>query len=73
MFSGIITHIGKIHRINKKNNNCLLEINSKMNFHKDEIGSSISCSGVCLTLDNYNKKKAKFYLSAETLKRTIFK
>tara|TARA_B100000029_G_scaffold166032_1_gene162259 strand:+ start:2766 stop:3350 length:585 start_codon:yes stop_codon:yes gene_type:complete len=73
MFSGIITHTGKIHKINKKNNNCIIEIISKMSFHKNEIGSSISCSGVCLTLENYRKKIAKFFLSKETLNRTIFK
>jgi len=44
-----------------------------MNFKKKEIGSSVSCSGVCLTLEKYNKNISKFYLSKETLKRSIFK
>ena len=73
MFNGIITHTGKIHKIHKKYNNCIIEISSKMNFHKNEIGTSIACSGVCLTLENFNKKIAKFFLSKETLNRTIFK
>ena len=73
MFNGIITHKGKIVRIYKKNNNCILEISSKMKFKKKEIGSSVSCSGVCLTLEKYNKNISKFYLSKETLKRSIFK
>ena len=73
MFNGIITHKGKIVRIYKKNNNCILEIVSKMKFKKKEIGSSVSCSGVCLTLEKYNKNISKFYLSKETLKRSIFK
>ena len=73
MFSGIITHTGKILKIQKNNNNCILEILSKMNFKKNEIGSSISCSGACLTLENYKMNKAKFYLSKETIKRTNFK
>jgi len=73
MFNGIITHKGKIVRIYKKNNNCILEISSKMKFKKKEIGSSVSCSGVCLTLEKYNKNISKFYLSKETMKRSIFK
>ena len=73
MFSGIVKNKEKIYKINKKYNNCIIEIISKMNFHKKEVGSSVSCSGVCLTLDNYSNKKSKFYLSRETLKRTIFK
>jgi len=73
MFNGIITHSGKIKKIYKKSNNCLLEIESNMKFKKEEIGSSISCSGVCLTLEKYNKNISKFYLSNETLSRSIFK
>ena len=38
-----------------------------------ELGSSISCSGACLSLEKYNGNISKFYLSKETLKRTIFK
>ena len=73
MFSGIISHIGKILKIYKEKNNCIIEIESKMRFKKNEIGSSISCSGTCLTLEKYNKDIATFYLSKETLKKTIFK
>ena len=40
---------------------------------KSEIGSSVSCSGTCLTLEKNNKSLSKFYLSKETLNRTIFK
>ena len=73
MFSGITTHTGKINNIYRRNNNCILEIESNMPFKKEEIGSSISCSGTCLTLEKYKKKIARFYLSKETLKKTTFK
>ena len=73
MFNGIIISTAKIHRILKKDNNCVLELLSKMKFKKNEIGSSISCSGVCLTLEKYNKNISKFYISKETLNKTIFK
>jgi len=73
MFNGIITHTGKVKKIQIKNNNCILSVFSKINFKKDEIGSSVSCSGACLTLESYKKNISNFYLSKETLKRTIFK
>ena len=73
MFNGIIKNTGKISKIYKKNDNCYLEISSKMKFTKNEIGSSISCSGACLTIENYNRNLVKFYVSKETLNKTIFK
>jgi len=73
MFNGIINHTGKVKKIYKKNNNCLLEIFSKINFKKNEIGSSVSCSGACLTLDRIRKKNIIFYVSKETIKKTNFK
>ena len=73
MFNGIIKNTGKLSKIYKKNNNCFIEISSKMKFTRNEIGSSISCSGTCLTLEKFNKNLAKFYISQETLNKTIFK
>ena len=73
MFNGIIKNTGIINRLYKKNNNCFLYILSKIKFTKKEIGSSISCSGACLTLEKYNRNLSKFYISRETLSKTIFK
>ena len=73
MFNGIITHTGIIKKITKNKNNCVFEIKSRLKFSKNEIGSSISCSGACLTLEKFSKNLSRFYLSKETLKRTIFK
>jgi len=73
MFNGIIKKTGKISGLYKKSNNCSLYILTKLNFNKNEIGSSVSCSGTCLTLEKYNKNLCKFYISKETLNRTIFK
>ena len=72
MFNGIIKNTGKIYRIIKKNNNCFLELSSKLRFNKNEIGSSISCSGAWLTLEKYRKNLSQFYISKETLSKTIF-
>ena len=55
MFNGIIKNTGKISKFYKKNNNCLLYILSKIKFSKNEIGSSVACSGACLTLEKSNK------------------
>ena len=73
MFSGIIKHTGKINKIYKNNNNCTIEILSKIKFSKSEIGSSISCSGACLTLEKYRKNLSQYYISKETLNKTNFK
>ena len=73
MFSGIIKHTGKINKIYKNNNNCIIEILSKIKFSKSEIGSSISCSGTCLTIEKYKRNISRFYISKETLRRTNFK
>ena len=73
MFSGIIKNTGKIFRIYKKNNNCLIDVMSNMKFSHKDIGSSISCSGACLTLTKFTNKLSKFYISKETLSRTNFK
>ena len=73
MFNGIIKNTGKISKIYRKNDNCYLEISTKMKFTKSEIGSSISCSGTCLTIENYSRNLVKFYVSKETINKTIFK
>jgi riboflavin synthase len=73
MFSGIIAAMGKVRNIHKKNDNCYFEIYTKMKLKNNEIGSSIACSGVCLTVEKYNKNIINFYVSKETLKKTTFK
>ena len=73
MFNGIIFNIGKIQSIEKNKNNILIGIKSKLKFKKKEIGSSISCNGVCLTVSKISKGLVFFYISRETLKRSNFK
>ena len=73
MFNGIIKNTGKIVKLYSKDNNCIIEILSKMKLKKNEVGSSVSCSGVCLTIEQYRQNLVKFYLSKETLNKTTFK
>ena len=72
MFNGIIKNTGKLNKISKKKN-CIIEISSNMKFTNKDIGSSISCSGACLTLKKYKKKLLFFFVSPETRSRTTFK
>ena len=73
MFNGVVKHTGKINAIFKKNKDCRIEILSKIKFLKNEIGSSVSCSGSCLTLEKIKGNLSVFYLSTETLNKTNFK
>ena len=73
MFNGIIFNTGKVKNIKKKKNSIYVGIQTKINFSKKDLGSSICCDGVCLTLDKIVKNKIFFYISNETLKRSNFK
>ena len=77
MFNGIIYNLGIIKDIRKKtkyvNGSAVIEISSKIRFQKKDIGESVSCDGVCLTLIRIKKSSFLFYLSKETLKRSNFK
>jgi len=73
MFNGIIYNTGKIHSLYKKKNSLFIGIQSKMKFNSREIGSSVCCDGVCLTLVKIKKSIIYFYISNETLKRSNFK
>ena len=73
MFNGIIYNTGCIHSINKTRKSLFIGIESKLRFNLRDIGSSICCDGVCLTLVNIKKNISYFYISNETLKRSNFK
>ena len=73
MFNGIIYNTGKIYSIDKTKKSLLIGIKSKLKFKQSEIGSSICCDGVCLTLINIKKNIIFFYVSNETLNRSNFR
>ena len=73
MFNGIIYNTGKIHSIDKTRNSLFIGIKSKLKFNLRDIGSSVCCDGVCLTLVKIKKKIIYFYISNETLIRSNFK
>ena len=73
MFNGIIKKTGKIKRIYKSNKSYFIEILSDVKFYKNEIGTSVSCSGTCLTLEKVNGNLSRYFLSHETISKTNFK
>ena len=73
MFNGIIYRTGIIKYIFRNKKSLLIGIKSNLNFKKNEIGSSVNCSGVCLTLTKIQKDIVFFYLSNETIDRSNFK
>ena len=73
MFNGIIFNQGKVDKIFKRKKGINLFIKSNLSIKSKDLGISVSCDGVCLTLISKNNKNLEFYLSNETLNRTKFK
>jgi riboflavin synthase len=67
MFTGIISSIGKINRLDE--NELSIET-SNTNFKNLNIGTSIAVDGCCLTLISENENLISFQISEETLNRT---
>jgi len=73
MFNGIIFNKGQVTKISKRSKGINIFISSDLNLSKKDIGVSVACDGVCLTLITIKKKIMEFYLSNETIKRSKFK
>ncbi len=73
MFNGIILNQGIVRKILKRQKGINIFIFSNIKVSKKDIGMSICCDGVCLTLVSLRNKVMEFYLSNETLKRSKFK
>jgi len=73
MFNGIIFNQGFVQNIEKRPKGINIFIKSDLKLIKKDIGVSISCDGVCLTLINIKGKLMEFYLSDETIQRSKFK
>ena len=73
MFNGIIFNKGSILKISKRSKGINIFVKSDLKLSAKDIGMSIACDGVCLTLITLKKKVMEFYLSNETVKRSKFK
>ena len=73
MFNGIIFNQGVIKNFEKRSKGINIFVKSDLKLSKREVGVSVACDGVCLTLITISGKIMEFYLSDETLKRSKFK
>ena len=64
MFNGIVYNQGIIKNIKKNpkyvKGSLVIEISSNISFKKNDIGESVCCDGVCLTLIRIKKKIFSF-------------
>jgi riboflavin synthase len=73
MFNGIIFNKGIITKLLKRPKGINIFIKSELKLTNKDIGVSVACDGVCLTLITIKKKVMEFYLSNETILRSKFK
>ncbi len=73
MFNGIIFNKGLVNKISKRSKGINIFIKSDLRLNNKDIGVSIACDGVCLTLITVKKQIMEFYLSNETVKRSRFR
>ena len=73
MFNGIIYNQGSISKIVKRDKGLNIFVKSKLKVSSRDMGLSVACDGVCLTLISFKKRNMEFYLSNETIERSMFK
>jgi riboflavin synthase len=73
MFNGIIYNKGIITKIIKRPKGINIFVKSNLKLSNKDIGLSVACDGVCLTLISYKNKNMEFYLSKETIVRSKFR
>ena len=73
MFNGIIYNQGTVIKVIKRSKGLNVFIKSNLKLTKGDIGLSVACDGVCLTLISFKSKIMEFYLSNETIIRSKFR
>ena len=73
MFNGIIFNQGVITKISKRLKGINIFVKSDLRLSNKDIGVSVACDGVCLTLITIKKRIMEFYLSNETVRRSKFR
>ncbi len=73
MFNGIIFNKGVINKIKKSTKGVNIFVKSNLKVKKKDLGVSISCDGVCLTMVSFKNRVMEFYLLKETMNRSKFK
>ena len=72
MFNGIIFNKGTLIKTFKRPKGINVFIKSDLKLSSKDIGVSVACDGVCLTLISIKNKMMEFYLSNETILRSKF-
>ena len=73
MFTGIIKKKGIVKKIIANKKEIKIGVKSSLKLANKDLGSSINCSGVCLTLEKIHLGLYFFHISRETLRVTNFK
>ena len=73
MFNGIIFNKGTVKKVIKRPKGINIFIRSNIKLSKKDIGVSVACDGVCLTLITIKSNIMEFYLSNETIRRSKFR
>ena len=68
MFSGIVEATAQVLFIEKRENVVRVQVSKPSHFDDIQTGDSISCNGVCLTVEQFDSHKIQFSLAEETLK-----
>ena len=73
MFNGIIFNKGLITKFEKRSKGFNIFVKTDLKLTSKDLGVSVACDGVCLTLIGIKYKIMEFYLSDETIQRSKFK
>ena len=69
MFNGIIYNQGIVTKILKRPKGLNIFVKSNFKLNNKDIGLSVACDGVCLTLISYKKKIMEFKITNEKIKQ----
>ena len=73
MFNGIIFNQGLITKFEKRSKGINIFVKADLKLTRKDLGVSVACDGVCLTLIDIKNQIMEFYLSDETIQRSKFK
>lgn len=70
MFTGLVTDLGRIQRVDRKGDDVRLTIDTTYDLNSIDMGASIACSGACLTVVEKGDSWFAADVSGETLSKT---
>ncbi len=67
MFAGIIKHTSKVKALRRFGSGADLVLENPFPVENLEVGDSIAVDGVCLTLEDFDENRLRFFVSSQTL------